>query len=304
MTALAGWGERSGEGEGVGEAEEFARFRGGDAGVGGEAIEVIEAGTGRPGGESGFAELSELSLEAIENGAGVRIAGRDGATRARIAALEGDFTDREADDAAFLFTEETIFPEGRQLFAGRGACWVEIDLEGGAETLASFVEGDAREPFGAWSEPFGDGLKRSGGDDGGAVGDGVVRKTAGGIADDNLLLEENAEPFGSVFIGFGEGKSVRGNATAVTRSGESDGAEVGRVIGANEVDGGSALAVDPFAVDGIESPDTVESESAGGTDASLGNGDGVEGFDGMETDECEGRNGHREECSRGGIGYQ
>jgi hypothetical protein len=270
--------------EGVGEAEELARFGGGDAGVGGEAVEVIESGTGRPSGESGFSELSEPSLEAVENGAGVRIAGRDGTTRARIAALESDFTDCEANDTAFLFTEETIFPEGGQLFAGRGAFRVEIDFEGGPETLAGFFEADAWEPFGAQGKPFGDGLERSRGDDGGAVGDGVVRKTVGGISDDNLLLEENAKPFGSVFVGFGEGKSVRGNAPAVTSGGENDRAEVGRVIGANEVDSGSALAVDPFAVDGIESPDTVESESAGGTDASLGDGDGVEGFDGMETD--------------------
>ena len=50
------------------------------------------------------------------------------------------------------------------------------------------------------------------------------------------------------------------------------------------MDDRSALAVDPFAVDGIEGPGAVVEESAGGGDASLGDVDGIEGFNGMESD--------------------
>ena len=65
-------------------------------------------------------------------------------------------------DAAFVFAEELVFPEGGHA----------INFEGGAEAEADFVEGEA-------GEPFANGLERSGGDDSGAVGDGVVGKTAG-----------------------------------------------------------------------------------------------------------------------------
>src|SRR5215831_6209973 len=101
------------ENQGVRETEEFTGFRGGDARVGGEFVEVLEAGARRPGGESGFAELAEMLLEPGENCAGVGIARGNRAPGARVAALEGDFADGEADDAALVFTEETIFPEGR-----------------------------------------------------------------------------------------------------------------------------------------------------------------------------------------------
>src|SRR5258707_15605496 len=50
-----------------------------------------------------------------------------------------------------------------------------------------------------------------------------------------------------------------------------------------------AFAVDPFAVDGVERPGTVESEAAGGADAGFGHGDGIEGFDGVEADADEAR---------------
>ena len=50
------------------------------------------------------------------------------------------------------------------------------------------------------------------------------------------------------------------------------------------MDEGSALAIDPFAVNGIEGPGAVEGETAGGRDAGLGDGNGIEGFDGMEAD--------------------
>ncbi len=99
-----------------------------------------------------------------------------------------------------------------------------------------------------------------------------------------MLLEEHAEPFGGVIVGFGKREGVRGNVAAITGDGEGDAAKIGRVSGADQVDGGSALAVDPAAVHGIEGPGTIEFEAAGGADAGLGDGDGIERFDGMETE--------------------
>ena len=50
------------------------------------------------------------------------------------------------------------------------------------------------------------------------------------------------------------------------------------------MDYGSALAIDPVAIHGIESPGAVEGESAGRGDTGFVDGDRVERFDGMETD--------------------
>ena len=206
---------------------------------------MVEARDRRPGRKSGFAELCEAFLESVNGHAGVRITGRDGTASAGIAALEVDFAEGEADDAAFVFAEEAVLPEGGDA----------VDFESGAEAEAEVVGGEA-------GEPRGDGLERGGGDDGGAVGDGVVRKAAGGIADDNLLLEEDAEPFGGFFVGVGESERARGNFAAVGGNGERDGAQVGRIVGANVMDEGSALAIDPLAVNGIESPGAVMNEAA------------------------------------------
>jgi len=242
---------------------------------------VVEAGAGGPGRESGFAELGEAFLEAFEDFAGLGIAGRDGATGAGIAALEIDFADFEADYAAFVFAEELIFPEGGD----------PIYFQSGAKALAGFVERDAgeslrarRKSFVPQGKPLGDGLQGGSGDDGGAAGDGVVGKTVFGVADEDLLVEEDAEPFGGVFVGAGEGEDARGDFAAIAGDGEGDFAKVGGVVGSDEMDGGSALAVDPFSVDGVEGPGAVEGEATGGADAGFGDGDGVEGFDGVKTD--------------------
>ena len=169
-------------------------------------------------------------------------------------------------DAALVFAEELVFPEGGHA----------IDFERGAEAEAHFVEGET-------GEPFAYGLERSRRDDRGAAGDGVVGKTAGGIADEDLLLEEHAEPFGGVIVAIGERERVRGNAAAVARNRKRDAAQIGREGGADQVNGGSALAIDPAAIHGIERPGAVERKAAGRTDARFADGDGVERFDGMET---------------------
>jgi len=90
---------------GVAYVEEFAELGGRDTGIGGEAIEVVEAEARRPCRERGFALESETLLEAVESDAGEGITGRDGATGAGIATFEGDFADGETDDAAFVFAE-------------------------------------------------------------------------------------------------------------------------------------------------------------------------------------------------------
>jgi len=173
---------------------------------------VVKAGTGGPGRERGFAELGEAFLEAFEDFASLGIAGRDWAAGAGIAALEIYFTDFEADHAALVFAEELIFPEGRDA----------ADFQSGAEALAGFIYRDAGEALGRWPKPIRDGFERGGGDDGGAVGDGVVGETVFGVADEDLLLEEDAEPFGGIFIGAGEGEGARGNFAAIAGDGEGD----------------------------------------------------------------------------------
>jgi hypothetical protein len=275
--------EESGEKKGIAYAEEFGVFGGGYAGVGGEAVEVVEAGAGGPGRQGGFAELGEAFLEAFEDFAGLGIAGRDGATGAGIAALETYFTDFEADYAAFVFAEELIFPKGGDA----------VDFERDAKALAGFVESDSRKTLRSWAEPLSYGFERCGGDDGGAAGNGVVGETVFGVTDEDLLLEEDAEPFGGFFVGFGEAEGAGRDFAAIARDGEGDFAEVGGVGGADEMNGGSALAVDPFAIDGVEGPGAIEGQAAGGADAGRGDGDGVEGFDWVEADVDEARGGLR-----------
>jgi len=46
--------------------------------------------------------------------------------------------------------------------------------------------------------------------------------------------------------------------------------------------GGSAFAGDQAAVGGMQRPDAVEFQAAVGADAGLGDGGGVEGFDGVQ----------------------
>ncbi len=182
--------------------------------------------------------------------------GRDGATGAGIAALEGNFTDAEADDAALVFAEETIFPESRALLSFQ-------------ERFGKRRRTSSRVRPGNHSR---DGLERSGGDDGGATGDGVVGEAAGGVADDDLLLEENAKPFDGIFVAAGKSK-VRAGMWRL-----SPGAERVTLLEMGNswrgcVDG-EALAIDPATVDGIESPGAIEGESTGRADAAFGDGMG------------------------------
>src|SRR5712692_5984149 len=99
---------RLGQLEPIADAKGLAGFRGGDAGVYGQAIKMVEAGGGGPGRQSFAAQVAETFLEAGQVGAGLRVACGNGAAGARIAPLEIDFADAEAHHAAFVFTVELI----------------------------------------------------------------------------------------------------------------------------------------------------------------------------------------------------
>ncbi len=305
------------------EAEEFARFGGGESGVGRETIKMVETGAGGPGGKGGFALTGEVLLEAVEILAGLGITRRDGAASAGVAAFKVDFADGEADNAPFVFAEELVFPEGGQPFAESGPLRADIQFERGAEPLADVVQREAGEPLearrkpfatqgtafetrskpfgprsnsvGAWGKPVSYGLEGGGGDDGGAVGDGVVGETSFGIADDDLLLEEDGEPLGGVFVIGGEGEGACGNVAAIVGDGEGDGGKVGGISGADEMDRRSALAVDPFAVDSIEGPGAIKGEATRRGDAGFGDVDRIKRFDWMKANVGEsGSDGHGE----------
>ena len=232
---------------------------------------MVEAIAGRPSRQGSFAELGEGLLEAIEGDASEWIAGRDGATCARIAALESNFTNAETDNAALVLAKKMIFPESRDT----------VDFKRSAEAEANVIQGES-------GEPLADGLERGSGDDRWAIRDGVVGKSIRGIANEDLLLEENAEPFGGVLVGSGKIEGAGGNVAAIAGDGQGDAADVGGISRTNEMDGGSTLPVDPTAVDGKEGPGAVEMEPAGRADAAFGDRDGVERFDGVNADVGEG----------------
>ncbi len=108
-----------------------------------------------------------MPLEADEVIAGAGVAGRYRATGAGIATFEMNFADSEANDATFLFAEELVFPE----------CGDAVDLERGAETTANIFEREAGKAVSSGGKPLSYSLERSGGNDGGTVGDRVVGKT-------------------------------------------------------------------------------------------------------------------------------
>lgn len=131
----------------------------------------------RPGRELRAAQLHETLLKPDGVFSGARISRGNGTTNARVAAFQRDFADVEADHAAELRSEKLVFPKWRNT----------VDLQRGAETQAGFRNGDA-------GEPIADGLERSGGDDGGAVGDQIVGDARGIVANHDGLIEVGAEP--------------------------------------------------------------------------------------------------------------
>src|SRR5882672_3602279 len=133
----------------VADAEEFALFGGGDAGVGGEPVVVIEAGCGGPRRQGTAAHVAEFSGEAEDFFAGARIAWGNRAARAGMAALECDCADFEAHCVIFVWAEELVLPK----------CGDAVDFECRAKTFARFVQRNTR-------EPVADSFEGSGRDDG------------------------------------------------------------------------------------------------------------------------------------------
>ena len=100
-----------------------------DTSVCGQTIKMVEAGCGGPVWKGTAAHLAEFFGEAEDFFAVARIARRNGAARAGMAALECDCADFEADGVILVGAEEAVFPK-------RGDA---VDFERGAETFARFV---------------------------------------------------------------------------------------------------------------------------------------------------------------------
>lgn len=245
--------------------EGLAGFGGGDAGVGGEAIEMLEAVGVRPGRQMGAPLLGEMFLKADDVGAGVWIACWDGAADTRVAAFKSDFADVETDYAAKFSAEELIFPEGRYA----------VELQSGAETQAGFRDRHA-------GEPFANGLERRGGDYRWAVGDEIVGDAVGIVANHDGVVQVFGEPFGGGGGVTGECECCDRDISAVAWNCDGDAGEVRSIGGMNQVQSGFARGGDQPAVEGIDSPGAVELKAAGGADGGGGDLYGVEGFDGMD----------------------
>src|SRR5437016_7713117 len=165
--------------ERVAYAQDSTKFRSGHAGVGGQAVVVIEARFRRPGREIGATKIGEALLETGDDLSCTRVARGNGTTSARIAAFEIHFANAESDGAAFFFAKEMVFPKRRYV----------IDFRRGAEALARFVDVHAIKQF-AYS------VQSGRGNDGRAVGDVVVGETFGRIANGDGLLEKSGKPLG------------------------------------------------------------------------------------------------------------
>src|SRR5437879_1885583 len=94
-------------------AKGFAGLTRSDARVGGQAVVVIETLLRRPRRERRATEFREALLKAGELRAGVRIARRDRASRAGIAALEIHIADAKAHRRVRVRAEKLIFPKRR-----------------------------------------------------------------------------------------------------------------------------------------------------------------------------------------------
>jgi len=116
-------------------------------------------------------------------------------------------------------------------------------------------------------EPRADRIERRSGNDRRSVGDRVIRKTFRRIAHDNLLLEVDAEPFGSVLGSMGKSERSRGDVAAVAWNRKSDTAEVRRVRRANQMHCSRALGVEPAAIHREQRPRAIVFKAAGRADA-------------------------------------
>jgi hypothetical protein len=258
---------RGGQEQGVAKAEMLAGFGGSDAGVGGKAVEMIEARDAGPGRKLRVAQLAEAFLKTDGAGASARIARGNGAADARVAAFEGDFADVKADDAALFGAEELVLPKGGDI----------AKFEGAAEAQAGFSDRHT-------GEPSANGVERGAGDDRRAIGYGIVGNASRIVAHDDGALEILSEPRRGGFRAAGKREGGSGNIAAIGGHREGHAAEVGRVGGANQVHRRRVCCVDQAAVQGIQCPSAVKLKAASGADGRYLYFDGVERLDGMDLD--------------------
>jgi hypothetical protein len=214
-----------------------------------------------------LAQLCEPLLKTYRISACVRISCGNRATDTGIAAFEGDFAEFETDDAAKLRGEELVFPEGRYA----------VEFECGPETQAGFGDGEG-------GEPVADGVERSGGDDGGAVGDEVIGNAGRIVADHYRLIEKFAEPCRGYGRFAWKCEGSVGDFAGIIGCAQSDAGEIGSVRGANQVHSGGTGGADNASVERTDGPGAVEFKPPGGADGCGLDFDGVEGFNGMDLD--------------------
>src|SRR6267142_557196 len=237
---------------------------------------MIEAPAGRPGWQIGSPQFAKALLEPGDISARVRIARRNRAARAGIAALKIDFANAEAHGAAFFPAEELVFPERRNT----------IDFQSGAKAEPHVTRGQAR-------EPGGNRIQGSGRNNGWTAGDGVVRKAFERIADGDLLLEVRAEPFGGASRIGRKRKRTCGNAAPVAWNRERHGSEIGSVRGANQVDGRSPFSMDPLPVRRVERPCAIQLKPAARADARFFHRNWIQRLNGMKLDMRQARRNRR-----------
>ena len=97
--------EKTSKQQRIADAQEFALFGRGDAGIGGDPIVMIEACRRRRRRQGSATHFAEHFLEADQVFAGAGVAWWDGTTCARIAALEGDFANPKSNRIIFIFPE-------------------------------------------------------------------------------------------------------------------------------------------------------------------------------------------------------
>src|SRR6266699_1752031 len=148
-------------------------------------------------------------------------------------------------------------------------------------------------------------LQASGGDNRWAVGDGVIRKSFGSMADGDRLPEEVGKPFGGGRRVPWERKCLSWDFATVAGNRKNDRAEVRGEYRADQVDSCVALAVNPLSVDGVKRPRAVEFQAAGRADARFFHGNRIERLDRMQSDVCKARRnwgwGHAEILAEGRL---
>ncbi len=165
------------QGEAIADAQDFPGFGGGDAGIDGEAVKVVEAGAVCPGGRVCSRFVAECLREVRPEFGGQRVAGGDNAALAGVDAVKQGIADAKRHGFSG-FRVQAIFPEGRDA----------ADFQIGAEAPPHFFQAQAGIP----GRHF---FQRRRADDGRAGRFGVIGKAALTISrQSDGLLKIAAQP--------------------------------------------------------------------------------------------------------------